>query len=325
MKLPACIALIALTFGACATLAVAAQSTYPNKPVRMIVPYPAGGGNDIIGRAVAEKLTEKLGQQIVVDNRGGAATAIGAEIAAKTAPDGYTILLATVTTLAVNPNLKAKLPYDPVRDFDPISMLASQPYLLVVHPSLKVQSVKDLIALAKAKPGALNFASPGIGSNGHLAGELMNSLASINMVHVGYKGTGPALNDLLGGHVSLMFATMPSVEAHVKAGRLRGLAVSTAKRSPAMTEMPTIAEAGVPGYTMRSWNGLMAPRGTPPAVINKLSKEVNVVLTSPELEKRLTGLGFDPDPGTPQEFAAFIQKELALYSKIIKAAGLTPQ
>ena len=325
MKLPACIALIALAFGACATLAVAAQSTYPNKPVRMIVPYPAGGGNDIIGRAVAEKLTEKLGQQIVVDNRGGAATAIGAEIAAKTAPDGYTILLATVTTLAVNPNLKAKLPYDPVRDFDPISMLASQPYLLVVHPSLKVQSVKDLIALAKAKPGALNFASPGIGSNGHLAGELMNSLASINMVHVGYKGTGPALNDLLGGHVSLMFATMPSVEAHVKAGRLRGLAVSTAKRSPAMTEMPTIAEAGVPGYTMRSWNGLMAPRGTPPAVINKLSKEVNAVLTSPELEKRLTGLGFDPDPGTPQEFAAFIQKELALYSKIIKAAGLTPQ
>lgn len=325
MKLPAYIALIALAFGACATLAVAAQSTYPNKPVRMIVPYPAGGGNDIIGRAVAEKLTEKLGQQIVVDNRGGAATAIGAEIAARTAPDGYTILLATVTTLAVNPNLKAKLPYDPVRDFDPISMLASQPYLLVVHPSLKVQSVKDLIALAKAKPGALNFASPGIGSNGHLAGELMNSLANINMVHVGYKGTGPALNDLLGGHVSLMFATMPSVEAHVKAGRLRGLAVSTAKRSPAMPEMPTIAEAGVPGYTMRSWNGLVVPRGTPPAVINKLSKEVSVVLSSPELEKRLTGLGFDPDPGTPQEFAAFIQKELALYGKIIKAAGLTPQ
>lgn len=325
MKLSAYIALIALAFGACATLAVAAQSTYPNKPVRMIVPYPAGGGNDIIGRAVAEKLTEKLGQQIVVDNRGGAATAIGAEIAARTAPDGYTILLATVTTLAVNPNLKAKLPYDPVRDFDPISMLASQPYLLVVHPSLKVQSVKDLIALAKAKPGALNFASPGIGSNGHLAGELMNSLANINMVHVGYKGTGPALNDLLGGHVSLMFATMPSVEAHVKAGRLRGLAVSTAKRSPAMPEMPTIAEAGVPGYTMRSWNGLMVPRGTPPAVINRLSKEVNVVLTSPELEKRLTGLGFDPDPGTPQEFAAFIQRELALYGKIIKAAGLTPQ
>jgi len=325
VKLSAYIALIALAFGACATLAVAAQSTYPNKPVRMIVPYPAGGGNDIIGRAVAEKLTEKLGQQIVVDNRGGAATAIGAEIAARTAPDGYTILLATVTTLAVNPNLKAKLPYDPVRDFDPISMLASQPYLLVVHPSLKVQSVKDLIALAKAKPGALNFASPGIGSNGHLAGELMNSLANINMVHVGYKGTGPALNDLLGGHVSLMFATMPSVEAHVKAGRLRGLAVSTAKRSPAMPEMPTIAEAGVPGYTMRSWNGLMVPRGTPPAVINRLSKEVNVVLTSPELEKRLTGLGFDPDPGTPQEFAAFIQRELALYGKIIKAAGLTPQ
>lgn len=300
-----------------------AQTNYPNKPIRMIVPYPAAGGNDILGRVVAEKLTEKLGQQIVVDNRGGASTAIGTELAARSPADGYTILLATVTTLAVNPNLKRKLPYDVARDLDPVSMLASQPYLLVVHPTLKVKSVKELIAFAKARSGALNFASPGVGSNGHLAGELMNNMASINMVHIGYKGTGPALNDLLGGHVSVMFATMPSVEGHVKSGRLYGLAVSTLNRSPAMPTVPTIAEAGVPGYSMRSWNGLMVPRGTPKAVVGKLSNHVVSVLDNPEFKQRLIGLGFNPDPSTPQEFAAFIREELALYAKIVKASGLT--
>lgn len=300
-----------------------AQSTYPTKPIRMIVPYPASGGNDILGRVVAEKVSERLGHQIVVDNRGGASTTIGAELAARSPADGYTILLATVTTLAVNPNLKSKLPYDVHRDFEPITMLASQPYLLVVHPSLKLTSVKELLALAKSKPGALNFASPGVGSNGHLAGELMNSMAGVKMVHIGYKGTGPAINDLLGGHVSVMFATLPSVEGHVRNGRLTGLAVSTLKRSPAMPAIPTIAEAGLPGYSMRSWNGLMVPHGTPTSVVSRLSKEVNAALDQQDTKQRLVHIGFDPDPSTPKEFAAFIDSELALYAKIVKAAGLT--
>ncbi len=316
--------LYALTvlLGSLAAPAANAQSAYPTKPIRLIVPYPASGGNDILGRVVAERLSERLGQQIVVDNRGGAATAIGAELAARAPADGYTLLLATVTTLAVNPNLKSRLPYDTERDFAPVSMLASQPYLLVVHPSIKVTSVKELIALAKSKPGALNFASPGVGSNGHLAGELMNSMAGVKMVHVGYKGTGPAINDLLGGHVSVMFATLPSVEGHVKAGRLTGLAVSTTQRAPAMPSVPTVAEAGVPGYSIRSWNGLMVPRGTPTAVIRRLSSELIATLDHPDFRQRLVKIGFDPDPSSPEEFAAFIKSEVALYARIVKAAGL---
>jgi len=319
MNARVCAALILLT----ATAPIAqAQPAYPTKPIRMIVPYPPSGGNDILGRFVADKLTEKLGQQVVVDNRGGASTSIGAEIAARAPVDGYTIFLATVTTLAVNPNLNAKLPYDADRDFSPVSMLASQPYLLVSHPSLKLKTVNDLIALAKAKPGALNFASPGVGSNGHLAGELINSMAGIKMVHIGYKGTGPAINDLMGGHVPIMIATLPSVESHVKAGRITGLGVSTLKRSSIMPAVPTISESGISGYSMRSWNGLMVPRKVEAQVVTRLNREVNEVLTHPENVKRLTALGFDPDPGTPAEFAAFIKQELDLYAKVVKAAGL---
>lgn len=306
-----------------ATFTVNAQSAYPTKPIRLIVPYPTSGGNDILGRVIAENLSERLGQQCVVDNRGGASTAIGAEIAARAPADGYTILLATVTTLAVNPNLISKLSYDIDRDFHPLTMLASQPYLLVAHPSLKLKTMEDLIALAKSKPGALNFASPGLGSNGHLAGELLKSMAGISMVHVGYKGTGPAITDLIGGHVSILFGTLPSVQAHVKAGRLSGIAVSTSKRSPAMPAIPTISESGVPGYSMRSWNGLMVPRGTSPQIIGKISTTVNNILTSAEVTQRLIGVGFDPDPSTPQEFSDFIRQERALYAKIVKAAGLT--
>jgi tripartite-type tricarboxylate transporter receptor subunit TctC len=315
---------LALLAGVNATCA-APSGAYPTKPIRLIVPYPPGGGNDIIGRAVAEKLTEKLGQQVVIDNRGGAATVIGAEIAARSPADGYTILLATVTTLAVNPNLLRKIPYDALRDFDPVSMLATQPYLLVVHPGIAAKSAQELIALVRAKPGTLNFASPGTGSNGHLAGELMKSMTGIDMVHVAYKGTGPALNDLLGGHVSLMFATMPSVHAHVQNRKLRGIAVSTARRSPAMPAVPTLAESGVPGYSMFSWNGLTVPRSTPAHVVSKLNAEVRVVLESPDLEKRLTALGFDPEPSTPQAFAKFVREELGRYAKLVKAAGLSAQ
>jgi tripartite-type tricarboxylate transporter receptor subunit TctC len=305
--------------------AALAQQAYPVKPVRLIVPYPPSGGNDILARIVAERLSERLGQQIVVDNRGGAATVIGTEIAARAPADGYTLLLATVTTLAVNPNLKRALPYDAERDFVPVTMLASQPYLLVVHPGIKVGSARDLIALAKAKPGALNFASPGVGSNGHLAGELMKSMAGIDMVHVGYKGTGPALNDLVAGHVSLMFATMSSVESHVKAKRLNGIAVSTLKRSPAMPAVPTLAESALPGYSMRSWNGLLFPRGTPPAAVGQVNNAVNAVLQDAQFRQRLVAIGYDPDPSTPQEFARFVRDEKALYARVVKAAGLKPE
>lgn len=304
---------------------LSAVADYPDRPVRIIVPYPPGGGNDIIGRVVAERLTKRMGQQVLVENRGGASTIIGTEAAKHAAPDGYTVLLATVTTLAVNPNVKKKLPYDVFKDFAPLTMLASQPYLLVVYPKLPVHSVKELIAYAKAKPGTLNFGSPGADSNGRLAGELLKSLAGVNMVHIAYKGTGPAITALLGGHIQMMFATMPSVRGYVKNGKLRALAVSTAKRSPAMPDMPTVAEAGVPGYEMRSWDGLLVPKGVPAAIIKKLNAEVTAVLKDPEVEHRLSALGFDPEPTTPDEFETFIKQQQHHYAGIIKNAGMKPE
>lgn len=321
-RLTLCAALVVALSPATECSAAANAVAYPTKPIRLIVPYPPGGGNDIIARAIAERIAERVGQQVVVDNRGGAATVIGAEIAAKASNDGYTLLLGTVTTLAVNPNLKARLPYHPTKDFEPVSMVASQPYLLVVHPGIAAASVKELIALARAKPGQLNFSSPGTGSNGHLAGELFQVLTDTRMVHVPYKGTGPAVNDLLGGHVSMMFATMPSVQQHVKAGRLRALGVSTAKRSPAMPDIPTIAEAGVRGYEMVSWNGLLAPRGTPQSVLAKVHRELEAALKVSELRERLLALGFDPEASSPRQFAAYIRSEIARYAKLIKAAGI---
>lgn len=312
-----------LLLALCAALpATAAQPTFPEKPIRLIVPYPPGGGNDIIGRAVAQRLTQTLGQSVVVDNRGGAATAIGAEIAAGAAADGYTVLLATVTTLAANPNLRSKLGYR-LSEFDPVSRLASQPYVLVVTPSLPVKSVKELIAYAKSHPGKLNFASPGTGSNGQLAGELLKSMAGIDMVHVAFRGTGPALAALLGGQVQVMFATMPSAQRHIEAGKLRGLAVSTSERSAAMPDLPTVSEAGVPGYSIFSWNGLLVPHGTPHARTARLNHAVVDALRWPPLVQRLTALGFHPDPSSPEQFSAFIQRELAQYAKIVKAAHLT--
>lgn len=307
------------------TSAAGFAADYPVRPVKIIVPYPPGGGNDIIGRVVAERLTKKFGQQVLVENRGGASTIIGTEAAKRAAADGYTILLATVTTLAVNPNLKKKLPYDTFRDFDPVTMLASQPYLLVVYPKVPVKSVKDLIAYAKAKPGVLNFGSPGADSNGRLAGELLKSLASIDIVHIAYKGTGPALTALLGGHIQLMFATMPSVHSYVENGQLHALAVSTAKRSDAMPNMPTVAEAGVPGYEMRSWNGLLVPKGVSPAIIKKINGAVNEVLNEPQVKQRLSALGFEPEPTTPEAFGSFIRQQMKHYAEIIKNAGIKPE
>lgn len=302
----------------------AAQQDYPNRPIRLIVPYPPGGPTDLIGRVVSELLAKRLGQQVIVDNRGGAATVIGAEIAARAPADGYTLLLATVTTLAVTPALQKKLPYHPERDFAPITMLAAQPYLLAANPSLPAPSVKQLVAYAKANPGKLSFASAGVGAGAHLAGEMLKHMAAIDVVHVPYKGTGPAITDLISGQVAFMFGGISAINPHAQAGRLRVLAVSTAKRSPALPDVPTVAEGGIAGYGTSTWNSLVAPRGTPQPVLARLNTETVAALNQPEVRERLRAQGIDTDPGTPAQLAAQIKSELARFDKLIKAIGLQP-
>lgn len=311
-----------LACNSCSIAAQAAPASYPTKPLRLIVPYPPGGGSDIMGRAIAERLSQQLGYQVIVDNRGGASTAIGADLAARAAPDGYTLLVGTITTLAVNPNLRAKLPYDPVRSFDPITLLASQPYYVALNTGVPARSVKDLVAYAQAKPGELNFGSPGVGSGSHLTGELFNSMAKTKMVHVGYKGAGPAVIDLVGGQTSLMFATLSTVHSLFRSGKLVLIAVTTPRRTQAMPEVPTLAESGLPGFSMRSWNGLLGPRGMPKPVLQKLNTEAVAALRNAEFTKRLLTIGFEPEPTTPEEFAQFIKDQMALHARIIKTAGL---
>lgn len=300
----------------------AAQPAYPTRPIRFIVPYPPGGPTDIIARSVNERLGKRLGQQVIVDNRAGAATVVGTEIAARSPGDGYTLLLATVTTLAANPALKAKLPYHPERDFAPVTMLASQPYLLVVYPGLPATSVSQLVALAKAQPGKLSFGSAGIGAGAHLAAELLKYMARIDVVHVPYKGSGPAMTDLMGGQVAYMFGGVSALQPHVQSGKLRALAVSTVKRSAAAPEIPTIAESGLPGYSANSWNSLVVPRGTPPAIIQRLNTEVVAILNEPEVRQRFKQQGIDAEPGTPAQLAAYVKAEIQRFDKLIKAIGL---
>lgn len=302
-----------------------AQQAYPTRPIRLIVPYPPGGPTDLIGRTINDRLGKRLGQQVVVDNRGGAATVIGAEIAAHSPADGYTLLLATITTLAVNPALKRKLPYHPERDFAPVSMLATQPYLLVVHPGVPATSVSQLVALAKAQPGKLSFASAGIGAGAHLAAELLKHMARIDVVHIPYKGSGPAMTDLMAGQVAYMFAGISVAYPHTVSGKLRALAVSTAKRSASVPEIPTVAESGLPGYQTNTWNSLVVPRGTPAPIIQRLNAEVVGILNEPEVKERLKQQAIDPDPGTPAQLAAHIKSEVARFDNLIKAIGLKPE
>ena len=306
---------------ACAHSAYAADG-YPSKPIRLIVPYPPGGPTDLIARSVNERLAQRLGQQVVVDNRGGAATVIGAELAARAPADGYTLLVATITTLAVNPALNPRLPYDPVRDFAPVSMLAAQPYLLATTASLPVTSVSQLIAYAKANPGKLSFASAGVGAGAHLAGELFKHMAKIDVVHVPYKGTGPAVTDLVGGHVAYQFAGVSVLMPFAAAGKLHALAVSTARRSPLAPALPTIAESGLAGYETSSWNSLVAPRDTPRAIIERLNAVIVAVLNSADIRERFRQQGVDADPGTPAQLAAHIQAERARFAQLIAAIGL---
>jgi tripartite-type tricarboxylate transporter receptor subunit TctC len=307
---------------ACAIAATDAfAQSYPTKPIRMIVAYPPGGGTDIVGRMVAQKLSENFGQTVVIDNRGGAAGNIGSEIAARSAPDGYTVLMGNVAPNAINVSLYAKLAYDPVRDFAPVSLVASTPNVLVVQPSLAVKTVGDLVALAKAKPGTLNYPSAGLGSSSHLAGELFDSIAAVKMVHIPYKGGGPALTDLLGGQVQLMFATLPAAMPHVKSGKLRAIAVTSAKRSQALPELPTIGET-LKGYEASTWYGLLAPAGVPRAVVIALNAQIVKILGVAETQGRLLAQGFEPVGGAPEEFGAYIKSEIAKWARVIKAAGI---
>ena len=315
----------ACALAALALSAAAHAQVYPAKPLRMIVAYPPGGGTDIVGRMLAQKLGESLGQSVVVENRGGASGNIGTELAARAAPDGYTILMGNVAPNAINVSLFKDLAFDPVADFAPVSLVASTPNILVVHPSTPARTVKEVIALAKAKPGTLNFASAGMGSSSHLAGELFRILAGVEIVHVPYKGAGPAMVDVLSGQVQLYFATMPAAMPHVKPGKLAPVAVTSARRSPALPDLPTVAESGVPGYEASTWYGVLAPAHTSPAVVARLHGDIVKILADAALHARLADQGFDPVGSSPEEFGAYIKSEILKWGKAIRDAGIRPE
>ncbi|HZE10789.1 MAG TPA: tripartite tricarboxylate transporter substrate binding protein [Burkholderiales bacterium] len=307
-----------------ALLSAAAAAQYPARPVRFIVPSAVGGGTDIIARAISLKLSESLGQQFVVENRPGAGQMIGIELAAKAPADGYTILMAA-STLAINPIMYKKVPYDPVRDFAPITQAATLPNVLVVHPSLPVKSVAELIAYAKAHPGQLNFASAGIGTSPQMSIELFKSMAGIDMVHIPYKGTAPGVVDLLAGQVLVMAPNLLTALPHIKSGKLRALAVTSAKRTEALPEVPTVAEAGVPGYDSTQWYGVLAPAGTPPQIVARLHDGIVRALRDAEVGKRLAADGAGAVGSSPEEFAAFIKSESEKWAKVASAAGIKPE
>jgi tripartite-type tricarboxylate transporter receptor subunit TctC len=303
------------------TAAAAQSAAYPTKPVRFIVPSAAGGGTDIIARAISLKLSETFGQQFVVDNRPGAGQMIGIELAAKSPPDGHTILMAA-STLAINPVMYKKVPYDPVRDFAPITQAASLPNVLVVHPSLPVKSVAELIAYAKRRPGELNFASAGIGTSPQMSIELLKSMAGIDMVHIPYKGTAPGVVDLLAGQVLVMAPNLLTALPHIKSGKLRALAVTSSKRSRALPDVPTVAESGLAGYDSTQWYGVLAPAGTPREIVSRLHEAIVHALRDDEVGKRLAADGAEAVGSTPEEFAAFIKSESEKWAKVATAAGI---
>ncbi|MBY0271374.1 MAG: tripartite tricarboxylate transporter substrate binding protein [Burkholderiales bacterium] len=295
---------------------------YPTKPVRLIVAFPAGGSTDIIARLVAQRLGEKLGQQVIVDNRGGAGGTIGTEIAAKATPDGHTLTMGTTSTHVIAPAAYAKVNYDPVKDFEPITLVASTPYLLVLHPGVKANNLKEFVALAKSQPGKLNYASAGTGSTTQLAMEMLNRAAGMDIVHIPYSGNGPAGAAALGGQVQALFGSMPAVLPHAQAGRLRPIAVGTSKRSPALPNVPTVAESGYPGFEVSLWLGFFAPKGTPKAVLSRLQKELVAIANSPDMAAQFEKNGASAVTNTPAEMTALMKTELDKYGKVIKAAGI---
>jgi tripartite-type tricarboxylate transporter receptor subunit TctC len=312
-------------FGLLAFSLVAANAfaqAYPSKPIRLIVPFPPGGGNDVIARIVGQKLTERFGQPVVIDNRAGSNGIVGLQALMQAAPDGYTIGVGAAGPLAVNPSLYERLPYNSLKDFSPITNMVNFPLLLVTHPGLPAKNVRELIVEAKAKPGRLFYASPGSGNSGHLAGELFNSLAGVQITHVPYKGQGPAVTDLLGGQVQMLFSSIPSVLPFVQQGRLNGLAVGSAKRLAALPNIPTIAESGVPGYEAYSWVGMIAPANTPKDIVNLLNREIVEILKQKDVEDKLNQQGAIPVGDTAEQFGEYISAEIKKWGAVVKSANI---
>src|SRR5882672_6088371 len=297
------------------------QDAYPSKPVRLVLPFPRGGGTDILGRLVAERLAARLGQPVVTENRGGAGGNVGAEAAARATPDGYTLLFAA-TTLAISPSLYAKLNYDPFRDFAPISLVATVPNVMITHPSVPARTLQEFIALAKSKPGEMNFGSGGSGTSNHLGGELFNMVAGVKLVHIPYKGVNLAMNDAMAGNVQLVLIGITAAAPQIKAGKLRALAVLAPQRSAALPEVPTAAEAGLPGFDVTTWYGLLAPAGTPRQIIERLNVELVRTMNEPDLKERLAGMAAEPRTSTPEEFAAYIREEAVRWGDVVRKAGL---
>jgi tripartite-type tricarboxylate transporter receptor subunit TctC len=303
----------------------AAEPVYPNRPIRMVIPFAPGASNDITARLIAPRLSEALGYSVVVDNRGGAGGVLGADLVAKAQPDGYTLLMGSPGPLTVNPVLMAKLPYQPQRDFAAVTLIAIVPAILEVNPALPAKSVKELIALAHATPGKLAYASAGVGSVPHLAGELFKLIARVDVIHVPYKGSSPAITDLLGGQVSMFFDNMASAVPYVKAGRLRALAITTPRRSAALPEVPTMIEAGVPAYEAYSWNGVVVPAAAPKPVVERLAKEIAAVLALPEIGEKMKALGAEVVGNSPAAFAAFMEKESVKWGRVVREANIKPE
>jgi len=314
-------AVVVSLFFICAALPATAQ-TYPARSIRIVVPYSPGGGTDIVARIIGQKLGEAWGQQVVIDNRPGASGMIAGDIVAKSAPDGYTLLMGYTGDVAINLSLFKKMSFHPVKNFTPVTLAAVAPMIFVLHPSLPANSVKQVIALARANPGQLPYASAGVGQPGHLAFELLQRDAKIQITHVPYKGGAPAVTDLVGGHVVMFFSGIMPAIPHVRTGKLRAIAVSTAKRSPVAPEVPTMIEAGMRGFDLPTWYGVLAPAGTPKDIVAKLTAEISRALTQPDVKERLSREGAEAAPNTPEQFAQFIQSEIAKYATIIKEAGV---
>jgi tripartite-type tricarboxylate transporter receptor subunit TctC len=303
---------------------VHAQQQYPTRPIRLIVAFPPGGSTDIIARVIGQRLGERLGQQIVIDNRGGAGGTIGTELAARGNPDGYTLTMGTTSTHVVSVAVYSKLPYDPTKDFAPITLVAITPYLLVVNPNVQARTLKEFVSLVKSQAGKLNYASAGSGTTTHLAMEMLKSVAGLDIVHVPFNGNAPAGTAVLGGQVQALFGSMPAVLPHAKSGKVRPLAVGTSKRSPSLPDVPTVAESGYAGYEASLWLGFIAPRGTPKPIIDRLHKELTAIVAMPETVEALQRNGADPITNTPEQFAALIKDEIGKYVKAVKAAGMKP-
>ena len=325
MRKPIALALGCVVLAIGATAPARAQSDFPSRPITIIVPFPPGGSTDIYARIIGPRLAEALRQQVVIDNRPGAGGALGADLAAKAPPDGYTIWLGQTNNLAIGPALRAKNSYDPVRDYSPITLLMRAPQVMVVNAGSSITSIKELIAAAKSKPGTLTFASAGIGSSGHICGELFNQTAGIDITHVPYKGASPALIDLRGGRVTYLATSLASAAQSVRDGKIKAIATTGVKRARLMPDVPTVAESGVPGFEVDSWHGMLAPAKVPREIIARLNREIVAILGKPEVREALLSEGGEITPGTPEEFAAFLKSEVLKWAKVVKQAGITAE